>query len=1212
MATLALPAALQAQVADTLRGRAVLPDSSPAVGAEVMVTPMGGDTTLVDTTGADGGFAIPVPGATAYLVVANLKGFPTARTGTSPFQRDGMNVTVRFAPPGTAVLDTVRVKSRRRERKPDAQQDRGGTPPHREARGFIPPGDAGGIDALAGRQPGVATGPGGISVHGLSPDQTQVTLNGVPVPVTAVPPGAASAQLSTTAYSASSGGFSGGQLALRLAQGAMIFSNRLGTTLELPGLQFTDPASARLGQEYTNLNVDGRHSGPLVDGKARFNVQYDIGRRFTDLATLVSAEPSALARSGISPDSVERLFAVLDGLGIPLSNGAVPEHQSTDNGSVVLGLESWPSFLGNSSSLAFIGSWNRMRGLSLGPTVVPSAGSGRDQYSGVLQGRRMVYLRDVLHVTTATASSMESRGRPYTSLPSGTVTIASDSGGVSLFRFGGAPLASSSTGNLSADLRHSVMWRTVSNRHGFDLGGSLRWERSTTRTSAGLGSFAYASLADLAASTPASLSRIFAQPERTLDALSGALSFGDSWNRPVRQHQQLFVQSGIRAEAVRFGSRPGYNPAVDAEFGRRTDRAPFGLSVSPRLGVSWYRPGLRSPNASAWQRFARRFNVLNAGVGLYVNTLPSTLLASAMNSTGLADGVRRVQCVGDAVPAPDWQAYLDDPSRIPTACADGSTGSVFGDQAPRVEFFADDFRPARTWRGEMGAMYELWGDGPGLSLTLTGNVTVSRSSAQASPVDLNFSAASRFALPDEAGRPVFANTDEIVPATGTPAPGASRRSEKFGPVLEQRSDLHAASEQYSLTLSGYRVDLSNHYGKGNAFSSSGNLTYTYIRARAQARGTTAPSAEAPNSGTWGPSSVAPHHLVGSVTGSYHRLGSLTLYGRLQSGSPFTPLVLGDVNADGRHNDPAFVVDPRAADDSATRANMTGLLARVPGSVRDCLTRQFGRVAGRNSCTGPWSAALDASASLDLRRLGFRRGARASFTFVDVLGGLDQLFNGADVRGWGQQVTPDPILLSVRGFDPAARRYRYDVNQQFGDSRSSRSIFRSPFRVIVSLSVPIGPDEDRQQIRHAISKIESGRRVARSAQEIRQRFAQAGSIAPAFIEMRDSMMLTDTQVEQLKQIEQRFQAAMDSIWGPTAEKLAALPPPVDEDIAFPLMHAARVRQYDLLIRYVREIRGTMTATQLEKTPAYLAGSLDPESIPEVEELSSQGRPIFDFR
>src|SRR5690606_24105890 len=80
---------------------------------------------------------------------------------------------------------------------------------------------------------------------------------------------------------------------------------------------------------------------------------------------------------------------------------------------------------------------------------------------------------------------------------------------------------------------------------------------------------------------------------------------------------------------------------------------------------------------------------------------------------------------------------------------------------------------------------------------------------------------------------------------------------------------------------------------------------------------------------------------------------------VQSGIPFTPRVLGDANGDGLYNDIAFIPNPDDAElPQDVRNGMLALLSDAPGSVKRCLRKQQGRIASRNSCTGPWSGGFD--------------------------------------------------------------------------------------------------------------------------------------------------------------------------------------------------------------------------------------------------------------
>jgi hypothetical protein len=93
---------------------------------------------------------------------------------------------------------------------------------------------------------------------------------------------------------------------------------------------------------------------------------------------------------------------------------------------------------------------------------------------------------------------------------------------------------------------------------------------------------------------------------------------------------------------------------------------------------------------------------------------------------------------------------------------------------------------------------------------------------------------------------------------------------------------------------------------------------------------------------------ARHQVTYNVGYTFHQAVSVTAFGRFQSGNPFTPMVSGDVNGDGYNNDRAFVYDPSKITDPTFSAAMQNLLTKAPSSVRDCLRKQLGTVAGKNT------------------------------------------------------------------------------------------------------------------------------------------------------------------------------------------------------------------------------------------------------------------------
>src|SRR6185437_6191269 len=158
----------------------------------------------------------------------------------------------------------------------------------------------------------------------------------------------------------------------------------------------------------------------------------------------------------------------------------------------------------------------------------------------------------------------------------------------------------------------------------------------------------------------------------------------------------------------------------------------------------------------------------------------------------------------------------------------------------------------------------------------------------------------------------------------------------------------------------------------------------------------------------------------------------SLYWNIFSGAPYTPLVSSDINGDDLANDRAFVFDPGDTRDATVAAGMRDLLASAPSAARHCLQRQLGTPAAANSCEGPWTSTMNAALSTSDFHLPGGRTANASIYLTNPLGGIDQLLHGStNLHGWGAASFPDPTLLVVRGYDPQANRFLYDVNPRFG-------------------------------------------------------------------------------------------------------------------------------------------------------------------------------------
>src|SRR4029079_11396166 len=228
-------------------------------------------------------------------------------------------------------LETVKVAGTRdRPERNDVTPDISGTE-QRVDNSALPAAQQGDLAAMAASLPGVTLVPGadgdpsGFSVLGLSPDQNNTTLNGMQFGGSNLPRDAnVSTSLVTTPYDVSRGGFSGAQFQISGRPGSNYLLRSMSLNVDAPQLQWTDRAARSLGQQYNNLSVGGLLAGPIKQDASFYNFSYQLGRRANDLRTLLNTDAIGLQTSGIAPDSVTRLLAILQQLGIPLVTPALP------------------------------------------------------------------------------------------------------------------------------------------------------------------------------------------------------------------------------------------------------------------------------------------------------------------------------------------------------------------------------------------------------------------------------------------------------------------------------------------------------------------------------------------------------------------------------------------------------------------------------------------------------------------------------------------------------------------------------------------------------------------------------------------------------------------------------------------------------------------------------------------------------------------------
>ena len=1200
-----------AQQADVVRGRVIGPDSMPVEGAQVTVTSLSGNVSRGTRTDKNGRFTVTFPnGEGDYIVSFAALGFAVKRFEVKRTADEEILVADAKLTRAAVNLEAMKVTApREKVARNDAPPDISGTE-RPVTNAALPPADLGDLAAMAATLPGVQLVPGqngdpnGFSVLGLGADQNNTTLNGMSFGGSNLPRDAGvSTSLATSPYDVSRGGFSGGQLTIRTRPGSNFITRGMSLNLDAPSMQWTDRAAQSLGQQYSNISLGGIAAGPIVLDKAFYNIAYQFGRRANDYQNLLNTDPLGLQTAGIAADSVTRFLGILGQAQIPTAIGRIPRDRTSDQGSLFGSIDFAPptSTTGQAYNVTFNGSWNKQTPVGSGVMSLPASSGNRTNWNGGLQGRHNSYFGfGILEETTIGVSASHNYGTPYLALPSGRVIVNSsfDDGtsGLQTLSFGGNQSLNTSQTSNSIGLLNQLSWFSASNKHRLKLITELRRDAYTSnQTTNLLGTFSYLSLGDFAANQPASFTRQLSPRTSGTSQLVGALSLGDAW-RPTNDVQ---IQYGVRLDGNRFTSDPVLNPDIENIFGVRNDAVPNRAYLSPRLGFSWTygtAPQIASFDGAA--RIPRA--VVRGGVGLFQNTPQTTLIGQALDNTGLPSAVQQLNCVGPATPVPDWSSYVNNPSSVPITCADGSNGTVFANTAPNVSLFAKDFSAPRSVRSNL-----QW-NGPVLGNRLMATVegVYSRNLDQAGLVDLNFKPSQQFALSEEGNRPIYVQASSIVPQTGAIASRDARVTTLYSHVSEMRSDLQSESRQASLRFSP------------TAFSTSysWSLAYVYGNVRDRIHGFSN-TAGNPLDVSWGRSSYdSRHQIVYTLGYNLFNTVNVSWYGQFRSGMPFTPMIAGDVNGDGYSNDRAFIFNPADATDPSVRAGIQQLLDHGSGAARDCLRKQLGNLAARNSCEGPWTSTANLSFTFNPMRVRMPQRATLSFNLTNPLGAADLLLHGSNgLHGWGQPATPDQSLLYVRGFDPNTGRYIYEVNQRFGATLPALSAFRIPVTLTAMLRFDVGPTRERQAL---TNQLDRGRRTSGQKlpeQFIRLMYGQGGIPNPMaqILRQQDSLHLSAAQADSIASLNRWYSVRVDSIWAPVAKYLSELPDHYDQGAAYDHYLSARHASVDLLAELAPTVKHILTAEQQRKLPVFVASYLEPRYLASIRSgtASFTGAPMM---
>lgn len=1105
---------------DIITGQVLGPDGKPMENVTVAAQSAESGITRSKRTGADGGYTILFPdGGGQYRLEVRAIGFQPvrrnlARQGDEDRLVSDVKLGSQVAAQLSAVTVTARPPARARFQAPTPGESGRNLGEDQLARLPVDQSDIAAVAALA---PGVIPVGGtdstasSFSVAGQRSTLNNTTLDGLSFGSFSVPQeGLRGTRVITNTFDPARGQFSGGEIASTTRGGTNQITGGFTYSRRDPTLEFEGTDSAAISPLFLQDQISAGLGGPIIKDKLFIFASGQYRRRSDPFQSLLATSPSSLGALGLQPDSVTRFENAVNGFGIP-STALVPDRRIGDN---VSGLVRMDYFLTEAHTLTLRGDYRSQsqNPTSSSPFSLPTnTGTRTSSGAGLAATLTSNFESGIINEFRAYLTRDNNQSDPLLLAPSGRVritsTLAGGTQGVSLLGFGGNPSFPQSGSSTLLETSNEVSYLTRNRAHRIKLGGLLdlnRFDQDVTNNR--LGTFTFNSLAAFESNTPDSYTRTRGSQQRQGSTTSGAVYLGDTW----RPRDGVQVVYGLRGEASRVGNAPPLNTEIEQLFGFRTNDFPSEVHVSPRLGFSanLSRPDPNDP----FSQFRPAF-VVRGGIGEFRAKTPTGLYTAAQSATGLDGTEQQLSCIGAAVPTPDWRSYAVDPYSAPTSCVVGAAlPPSFSANRRTVTLFAPDFEAPRSWRGSLGLQHRLFG-----LFTVAADASYARGVALYGVHDLNLRSTPAFVLASEGGRPVYAPPGAIVPTTGQVSSAASRQYAQYGQVLEFTSGLRSDTRQLTLSTSG-----------GTAGGTTINMSYTLQKTRDQSSFTCCSAAQGfaspttagdPNAVEWSPGDLDVRHSIqGFLTRSVTSSLDLTAIARLTSGAPFTPVVGGDINGDGARNDRAFIFNPATTADPAVASSMQRLLTSAPSRVRDCLSGQVGQVAGRNSCRGPWTPSLDMQANL--RPSAFNLNRKMTFSLIgsNVLAGLDQLFHGGNLRGWGQFNRADPTLLYVRGFNQQTQSFVYDVNGRFGSNNVSRNAYRQPFVLALQARLTLGPDP-RDRFRQIFAARTDSSSLAAAA--VMNPIAQ-------IIQMRDTLKLTDDQVARLTLVSDTLAAKAQAV------------------------------------------------------------------------------------
>jgi hypothetical protein len=528
------------------------------------------------------------------------------------------------------------------------------------------------------------------------------------------------------------------------------------------------------------------------------------------------------------------------------------------------------------------------------------------------------------------------------------------------------------------------------------------------------------------------------------------------------------------------------------------------LEVSPRLGLTW---AFAAPNESpgfVTTNLLRRQTIppgtLRIGVGLFSADYTA---ADAVEPSGRRALDRSISCrlAGGRDGLADASVDALTAARLEAACISGARARVLSGTSDLDR----NFDPTRALRSTIGMTNRFRAFDVNLDAILT------RTLRQPRVFDL--------AVPERPygyvgvdQRPFFGILDSIDSPSGQLRTGRTVGTDNVSRAVKLASDLSSESQRYVVSVST-RNDGSRRWPT--------KVGYAWSRAVSEQGGWDGSTAGSPWIVERASSATERRHQIQvDVAHTFGRI-DVALWLRTSSGVPFSPLIAGDVNGDGRGSNDRFGVADIA--DFRNFVTLDFIGAGSPRFARTCLTR-VASSPHANICRGPWSVRSAFTAKFDF-------GSRDHFPQAHVQLSVENPLSlaGRRMREASGLASIDPFVAQVRGFDRVTQRFILATNPNFGRRLALPGAASGSALFTVSVQLPLSPPIRAQQVDRWFLR----RGLGSAALPVDSMAALLSRNVPDIIggvlELEEELGLASEQRVAIMQIRDSLRAALSDSW-----------------------------------------------------------------------------------